>query len=264
MNKALMIIFILLTNACLYSQDTVVVGDMITDRPDQTESAEIVPVNLLQVETGAVYELDNTDMLETENITYNNTLLRYGIARNKELRLSFAFSGVTYKFSPGSLDTTKNLSGMAPVGLGIKTLIIPETGILPQIAYLANFSLPYFAGKDFQTEYVQTAHRVAFAHSITDAVGLGYNIGISWDGETPVPWWFYSFSLGLSLTEKLGGFVEGYGILSEETTPVHMADAGVTFSLKNNLQLDVSGGIGISGDAPDGFISAGFSWRIPE
>ncbi len=69
--------------------------------------------------------------------------------------------------------------------------------------------------------------------------------------------------LGIGLTEKLGMYVESYGLINSNTFPENMLDAGFTYSIRNNLQVDVSGGIGISEDAIDNFISAGLSWRLP-
>jgi len=71
--------------------------------------------------------------------------------------------------------------------------------------------------------------------------------------------------LGISHGEKLGSYWEIYGwkMAWQEKKDVR-ADAGLTYLVKPNLQLDFSGGIGISDISPDFFINLGFSWRIPE
>lgn len=59
-------------------------------------------------------------------------------------------------------------------------------------------------------------------------------------------------------------FIESYGYMPENSKPDHRADAGLTFLLADNFQLDASGGIGLTKYSPDYFISFGFSWRIPD
>ena len=43
------------------AQDTSSADNLVTDRPDQTESALTVPKNHLQIETGAAYENNGDD-----------------------------------------------------------------------------------------------------------------------------------------------------------------------------------------------------------
>jgi len=63
------------------------VPDLITDRPDQTESSSTVPKNSLQIETGVIYENFSNDNTEFQNLGLGTTLLRYGVWGNFELRL---------------------------------------------------------------------------------------------------------------------------------------------------------------------------------
>ncbi len=63
------------------------VPDLITDRPDQTESSCSVRKNALQIETGFVYENFKRDDVKFDNWGIATTLLRYGVLDNFELRL---------------------------------------------------------------------------------------------------------------------------------------------------------------------------------
>lgn len=81
LNSSVLIFFLinLLFIPEIYSQK------LVTDRPDQTESAVTVPLNSLQIETGFLYE----GVKETESVFDNysiGALLRYGILDNIELR----------------------------------------------------------------------------------------------------------------------------------------------------------------------------------
>ena len=67
--------------------------ELITDRPDQTESSSVVPLKSLQIETGFVLENDETDNTRQKSFAYNTTLLRYGLFDNMELRLGLEYLG---------------------------------------------------------------------------------------------------------------------------------------------------------------------------
>ena len=66
--------------------------EMVTDRPDATESPNTVPLKSFQIETGGLYVTNKNQGIETELIVINNTLVRYGILKNLELRLAWAIS----------------------------------------------------------------------------------------------------------------------------------------------------------------------------
>ena len=71
------------------AQDDDVVVELVTDRPDQTESAVVVPVGTLQVEGGATWIRDDGDGVEIEAFEAPGTLLRYGLVPRLELRLAW-------------------------------------------------------------------------------------------------------------------------------------------------------------------------------
>jgi hypothetical protein len=73
-----------------------------------------------------------------------------------------------------------------------------------------------------------------------------------------------------ALQFEMGGFIEmdktdeleSYGRYSTDEDPDHRMDAGITYLLTPNLQLDASAGMGISEAAPDYFVSIGCTLRI--
>ena len=74
----------------------------------------------------------------------------------------------------------------------------------------------------------------------------------------------YTIAYGYSISDKVGTFLEIYGDLPENSHFNHFWDAGFTYLIDNNFQLDISGGTGISQNIQDIYISAGISFRIPE
>jgi hypothetical protein len=72
----------------------------------------------------------------------------------------------------------------------------------------------------------------------------------------------YSLSYGYSLSDKTGIYTEIYGNLPENSKSNHLWDAGVTYLISNNVQLDATIGSGIT-DGQDILLSTGISFKLP-
>jgi hypothetical protein len=131
------------------------------------------------------------------------------------------------------------------------------------MAFLVTTEIPGTGKDEFTPEYVATDMRFAVEYTLTDRLGFGMNLGGRWNGTDPDPGGIYSFVFGYSLFDNVGMFLESYGFIPSNQVPDHRLDTGFTWSLKNNLQLDASGGIGLLEVSPDYFVNAGLSWRIP-
>ncbi|HKK60012.1 MAG TPA: transporter [Salinivirga sp.] len=235
---------------------------LITDRPDQTESSVTVPVKSLQIETGFMLANEQTDLFDLSSITYNTTLLRYGLLDNFELRLGLEYLEEKVEFQ--DTDETDKANGFSPLYTGFKVKVADENGWLPEVAFLGGLILPFTADKAFKPEYVGGNMRLAFAHTLSERFSLGYNLGAEWSGNTAVPEYFYSLALGIGLADALGMFVESYGTVPEKGADAHLLDAGFTYLVLPNFQLDISGGLGLNDAALDNFISFGLTYRLPE
>lgn len=236
----------------LYAQEILPV-DLVTDRPDQTESAKVVPLKTLQIETGMVFEKDG----DINNYAYNTTLLRYGLLDYIELRLGLEYLGEKNDV----LSTTH--SGVSPLYLGFKIGLLEEDGWRPEIALMSGLVMPFTANKNFEPEHTAADMRIALSNTINHCISIGYNIGVEWDGNTSTPIYNYSIALGYSPLDKLGIFVESYGGFTENGNSIHLLDGGFTFLILDNLQADIEGGFGLNDEALDYFIGFGLSYRIP-
>ncbi len=235
--------------------------ELVTDRPDQTESAMIVPTGKLQFEAGAMLGVDEIDSLRTSGWSAPTFLLRIGITETFELRFGGEFSGENVKVV-GTDRTLSDVSGFGNLMLGAKAKIAEETGLLPEIAMLMHFVLPF---GDMAPEQVAFSDiRLSASHTLTNRLGIGYNLGLETDDANPaVLRGLYTVAIGSALSEKLGSFLEFYGDAPWEDDAAHAFDAGFTWLLIDELQLDVSAGFGLSEAAQDYFLSAGFSVRVP-
>ena len=237
-------------------------GTISTDRPDQTEASNLVPKNFLQIETGAFYETVEVNDLKSKATTFNTTLLRYGLLDNLELRVGFDFTEVKREFRGREL--TDRLSGFSPLLLGVKIGIAEEKGFLPEIAFIGHINMHGFASTDFKTKSTGTDFRFSLAHTLSEKSSLGYNIGMAWDGDITTASYLYTLAYGYSISDKVGAYIELYGDIPENSSFNHLWDAGFTYLINDNIQLDISGGTGITQNVQDLFLSAGISVRIPE
>ena len=232
----------------LFSQE---LPSIQTDRPDQTESPFTVPKKHFQIETGVSFERVDG---ESNSYTYPTILLKYGVNDIFELRL-------IPEYVTSHIQRVK-YSGITPVTIGFKAKLAEEKGILPMLSFIGHLSIPDIASKKFMTTWYAPSFRFTMQHTLSQKISLGYNLGAEWDGETPEPSFIYTLTTGYSITERLGSYIELYGYFIQKSTSDHRIDGGLSYLLKKNMMVDISGGFGINNYAPEYYIAAGFSIRL--
>ena len=90
---------------------------------------------------------------------------------------------------------------------------------------------------------------------------------MEWNGMSNNPNTIYTVTLARDLGQGFGGFIESYGFFTRYDVPDeirgdHRMDGGFTYLYNHDVQFDVSGGVGLTENAPDYFISAGISFRF--
>jgi len=234
---------------------------LVTDRPDQTESALVIPAWRLQIETGFSKEWVNSgsDSYD-ENTRYGSTLLRFGLFDFMEFRLGSDMLKNRQKLPAG---VPRDDLGISPIGLGFKFALAKENGLIPGIALITSWQIPNTGNQAYASDKWQHSFVFAFAHTLSERWGLGYNLGYEFEGSFDASAFKYTLVGGYSIADRWGAFIELYGS-KVSTIPWDLrSDAGVTFLLFPSFQLDFSGGVGLTETSALGFISAGFSWRIP-
>lgn len=230
------------------AQDT---GAIQTDRPDQTESPYVVPRGMVQVEVGSAYE---EAVPSVSDWVHPTSLIKYGVNDKFELRL---ITDLGTEKTGGESST-----GLRPVTIGFKSVLGEERGILPKISFIGHLTLPNVASAGQKSTYYANSYRFLCQHTLSNKVNISYNFGAEWDGITAIPTFIYTLSTGISISEKMGSFIEVYCFAPQTSTADHLADAGLTYLITNNVQLDASGGIGLTDNSPNYFISAGLSFRF--
>ena len=233
--------------------------ELITDRPDATEAPSVVVRGALQIESGALFTSFEDDVLQTNTTTYNTTLLRFGLLENLELRLGWNFVEQRNKLSTAQEEFIQ--SGLSPLLLGMKVNISQEKGWLPTIGLIGHLFLPFTASDDFKPQNTSVDFRFAFDHTLSDSSSIAYNLGAQWEADSLGAAYIYTLAYGYSITDSFGLYAELYGDLPENNRSNHFWDAGVTYLILPNLQLDATIGTSIT-KGQDLLLSGGFSYRI--
>ena len=236
------------------------VEDLVSDRPDATESALAVPAGTWQLEAGVSWEESG----DGETLQVPASLLRGGLTERLELRLGW--DGWLRHEAEGG----ETLEGAGDAELGLKLELLAEGRGRPALALLAATSLPVGEGG-------LTSHRadpsllLALARDFGDRVGLGVNAGVAWQTEEDAlgdrhtsAAGRYSVAAGFALGDRLGAFVEVFGEQPIDAGDGQASvDGGFTWLVRPLLQIDLAGGVGIHGPAPDRFLTAGIVVRWP-
>ena len=220
------------------------------DRPGALTGTDVMPFHKLQWETGMAYE---SMAGEYRNFTLNNTLFRYGLSRNTELRI-----GTDFLFK----EVLAPKIGMAPVCIGLKTKMNDGEGFLPSTALLVQLNLPHIGTKALLPERLAPSLHLLFEHSLSDKLGLGYNIGAEWDGQATAPSTFLGLGVYFDITEHVGTFVEGYNYLHPGEENQYMAEFGFTWLVSRRVQLDFAADLDFLNLNGYHLISVGVSWLI--
>ena len=242
--------------------------ELVTDRPDQTESASVVSRGYFQLELGWTHTRTETALGDVEIDSLPQTLARIGLTQALELRVGL--DGFRWMDAPSSLPAGSDSSGLGDSSVGFKLRLAEERGRRPAAAVLATVSLPT-GGDVFTSDRADPSFRISLSNTLTDRLSLGYNAGPAWRTERDATGdldtlsvFEWTAALGIASTERLGFFIELFGeiALSSDGSSAELIDGGATYLLRDNLQLDASAGVSLS-DSSEWFASLGVSFRLP-
>lgn len=243
--KKLLLIAWLSYAAYAFGQDGNIVP-IVTDRPTQSAATAVVPKGRTIIETGFVHESAG----DIHTTTFANVLARVGVLNGFELRLTQNVLRVKDNFADSEV------SGLSPLTIGTKVHLMEEKGIRPQMSVIGQVTLQS-GEEDFQPNQPIPELRLNFSHTLSDQFSIGYNVGAAFsDSVDPV---FITLALVYAPTPKLSFFAEPYGVFNIDSGELRF-NSGVMYLLKDNLQFDVSAGIGLDDIFPDSFVGFGFAF----
>ncbi len=247
LNRFIVIIFIcLLPFGATYSQT------ILTDRPDQTEGSSTVPKGSVQIESGVLIAYTGEGLDKERQLLAPTTLFRVGLTKGIELRLLSQFESVKdFRFG-------QTFNGISDLEIGTKIQIFKKEENSSEVALLSHLVIP--TGTDVLTNnVVGTINKLSISHVVNENFGIGYNLGYNYFGEGNGDF-TYTLAFGIGINDKLSVYFEPYGEIANFEAHFSSFDAGFTYLVQDNLQLDFSFGTGINYNM--NYLSLGCSWLI--
>lgn len=219
--------------------------ELLTDRPDFTETTVAVSPGRFQIEAGftSTRETGGAGDAATHAVNAPEALLRVGWLRGMELRLGFdsRFARDVASLGEGYLGLKLELAPAgAPVGLALIPAVTgpiwkddadqPETGAEIVLAWSRPLPEPWSVGGIVGWAFAED-DAIGGTVSVARALGDRWGTFIEWAGE------------------RAGG--EG----------MHLLHHGYTLGLGPNVQLDAHVGLGLGDQAMDWFAGGGLAVR---
>lgn len=223
--------------------------EIITDRPDITESAVVIPKASLQAENGFTWTNDRLAGIAA----LCQTLLRLGSSDRTELRLTLP--SYSLGFSRGLA------SGVTDTSIGFKQQLGPLPGGI-DLSVIVATSVPSGSAD-------KTSHRPDPFLKIPWSRGLGNGWSVS--GMASVFWateegkrnltWEPTFVLQRDLSRSLDVFAEYGGDYPQRAGARQTIHLGTAYRINSTNQVDFHFGFGLSSSTPHSFVAVGYSFR---
>lgn len=232
------------------------VTPLVTDRPDFTESPSVVGPRRAQVEAGNTYGRTGDVVANT----LGETLLRVGVTERSELRV--ALSSWT-RAVPGS-GVGAPVSGWEDANLGAKfSLVADARGAVPATSLIVGTSVPV-GSHAFRRAAAEPEAKLLLAWTMGEQWSLSSNLNYALlanpaGGRVAEP--SASLSVGRSLTDRLGSYLETYAFRPVGGDGTQFVNAGMTLLLSDDLQLDARAGSGVGANRRDYFVGLGVARR---
>ena len=245
----------LLASGVLLSADTP--GELVTDRPDFTESSQIVPPGWVQIESGIALETSNGE--NRQSIAFGTPLLRVGLMRKLELRIGA--DGAMYQRLGD-----EHSGGFGDVDFGVKYKFMEEGRIRPAMSVIAAVSTP-IGHPSFSSGAYEPVIKLTWEKDVIAGFSAAGNFNwsaLSADGGR-LHQRVASLSIGHGLGRGFSGFWEVYGYTSEVRGGgnTYMFASGLTRGIGKNAQWDFNVHRRMGMQGPDWIVSAGFVARVP-
>lgn len=237
---------------------------LASDRPDFTEASCTVGRGVCQLETGYTFFHDNDGVTNFNGHSFPEMLLRMGVFADW-LELRFAWNFSHEQLRTGGVQT--NTSGLDDIYLGLKLGLTLQQGVLPEMALMPQMTVPL--GSAFSANRVLPGVNWLYGWEINDFLSTAGStqLNLSVDPTTANEYTEFaqSWTIGYALAERLGMYTEWFVFCpagADTARTEHYLDAGFTYSVTNNLQLDIRAGKGISAASVDMFAGAGLVARF--
>ena len=248
-------LLVLLAAAPGLAQTSQPAPELITDRPDFTESSEVVGRGVIQIESGLTFAQPDPAV---RLLTLPQLLVRIGLGSRVELRLGGdGFVSESLR-EAGGRHTTR---GGADIEVGAKVKLLDADRAGVALALIPSLSLPT-ASAGFGSGGYDPGVKLTVARDLPREVGLSANFNTAsvTRGDRRVWTREASVSVAHAIAGPFGAYGEAYGALRRGGCDCTL-NTGLTLALGPNRQADVEVGHGVSGDARGWFVGLGFAVR---
>jgi hypothetical protein len=186
-------------------------------------------------------------------------LVRAPISRRAEARIGLN----SYDIISGAARTVR---GFEDITLGTKLALYGvEDGtrsLVPNVSLLLLADLPT-GSKALRSSTIQPEAKLALSWELSERFELSSNANLAYPKNDAGRFaeGAGSLSLGIGLTDRLGGYAEYFGFYPQYAGPTHYANTGLTLLLTSDLQLDARVGSTFRSTASERFVGIGIARR---
>ena len=222
-------------------------NSLAADRPGFSTATTTVAPGRYNIEGGIQWtDGDNAD-------SYTAPLLNVRIGLTPQTELNVLWDGWT--------KTDGTNTNHADLGLGAKHKLIVTDSY--NISVLGFLFLP--TGSDSDSEDINPFLGLLWDRSLSDSIDAFGTLQVVTDREDSKRHYLFQPAVGLAFshTDKFGSFIEYYRDISLNSNrpDTGVFDAGITYLLNNDVQLDLNGGISLDKHSDD-FVGLGVAMRF--
>lgn len=225
--------------------------EIVTDRPDVTDAATVVPKGSFLAENGSTWTLDH----RRHYLDIPESVWRVGVLERTELRLWIP----DYIWS----QTRKNTpSGLQDMAVGFKQQLGPLPGKI-DLAVIGGLSLPMGAFR-LSSHHVDPFVKFPWSRKLTDRWSVGGMFSVFYPTEdhrrnlTLEP----TFYIERAMSRNTDLFLEYAGDYVSIGTARQLIHMGGAWRPRPNQQLDFHMGFGLNSATPNFLIGVGYSFQI--
>ncbi len=243
--------------------------ELSTDRPDTTESPYTVDAGHVQLEMSFVdftYDHDNADSQTTRSLAVAPLLVKIGLLHNVDLQIGID-PYTTTEVTDRPSDTSETVSGFGDTLVRLKVNLWGNNEGVTALALMPFIKFPT-AEDDLGNGNVEGGVILPLGVSLGDDWSLGlmaeFDFIRSAADDRYVVDFVHTATIGRPLFGELAGYVEyaGFVNLNGDESYRGFFDAGLTYGLTPDTQLDCGIRVGLTEAADDVGVFAGLSLRF--
>jgi Putative MetA-pathway of phenol degradation len=227
------------------------VPEIVTDRPDITESSVVIPLGSIQAENGFTWTRDH----RTSALDVPESLIRLGLWERTELRFT----------APNYLDRTGapyRLSGLGDTSIGIKEQLGPLPGAF-EVAVIVALSVPTGARRVSNRGFDPFV-KIPWSRDLIKGWSVGgmQSIFYQTDSGRRRLIWEPTFYVEREIGKRSDVFVESSGDYCRATSSRQLIHLGTAYRITARHQVDFHFGFGLTHTTPSQFVAVGYSLRV--